>query len=64
LMDTGMLPVTDYTGRVSITPAGGHACHIKFECEYSPVDAQHDDWPETYRAYETQLIACMAEMLR
>lgn len=56
LLDVGDLPITDYCGYVRVTPAGPHACHLKIECDYTPVDVTAAEWDRTWAEMETSLM--------
>lgn len=56
LLDVGDLPITDYCGYVRVAPAGPHACHLKIECDYTPVDVTASEWERTWTEMETSLM--------
>ena len=56
LLDNGGLPITDYTGYVRVTPAGPHACFLKIECNFTPVDVSAEQWEATWRDMENGMM--------
>lgn len=56
VIDMGSLPITDYRGCVSVTPAGPDACYLKIACEYTPVTVSAEEWATTWSAMESGLI--------
>lgn len=56
LLDVGDLPITDYCGYVRVTPAGPRACHLKIECDFTPVDVTAAEWERIWTEMETSLM--------
>jgi len=56
LLDVGDLPITDYCGYVRVTPAGPRACHLKIECDFTPVDVTAAEWERIWTGMETSLM--------
>lgn len=54
LIDTGLLPITDYTGIVHVTPAGPGCC-LKFGHTGTLVDCSEEDWRALWAGIEMQV---------
>ena len=54
LVDTGALPLTDYTGVVAVTPAGNGCC-LKFGHVATLVDISEADWRAAWLKIEHQV---------
>lgn len=54
LVDTGPLPLTDYTGVVAVTPAGSGCC-LKFGHTATLVGIDESGWREAWLAIEQQV---------
>lgn len=63
LLDVGSMPITDYTGYVRVTPAGPDACHLKIECNFTPVDVTEQEWREIWFGIETELMNEIAPLI-
>lgn len=54
LVDTGPFPLTDYTGIVAVTPAGGGCC-LKFGHTATLIDIDEASWRTAWGAIEAQV---------
>ena len=63
LADAGSLPIGDYEGRISVTPAGATACLLCFSARCVPVRITEQELREFYQRAETQIAHALARQL-
>tara|TARA_R100001244_G_scaffold6593_1_gene7750 strand:- start:5038 stop:5481 length:444 start_codon:yes stop_codon:yes gene_type:complete len=59
VVDTGSLPVTDYQGRVRVTPAGPDACNVIISSTFSGVGISDTEWSEMWIEIEQSLLTAV-----
>lgn len=52
IVDEGDLPITDYAGYVRVAPGGAEACHLKFECQFTPISVSSEEWTGLWSTME------------
>jgi Polyketide cyclase / dehydrase and lipid transport len=63
LADAGALPIGDYEGRISVTPAGPEACLLCFSARCVPVGITEQALRDFYERAETQIAHAVARQL-
>lgn len=63
LVDAGALPIGDYEGRISVTPAGPDTCLLSFSARCVPVGVTEQELRDLYQRSETQIAHTLARRL-
>jgi hypothetical protein len=63
LADAGALPIGDYEGRISVTPAGPEACLLCFSARCVAVGITEQQLRDLYQSSETQIAQVVGRLL-
>ena len=63
MLDTGPVPIADYSGEVRVSAAGPETTFIRFSCRCTPVGLSEADWRVLYGQMQSANVAAIRAAL-
>jgi hypothetical protein len=63
MLDTGPVPIADYSGEVRVSACGPDAAFVRFSCRCTPVGLTPTEWSALYRDMQIEFCAAIRDAL-